>query len=174
MMRRALPALALIGLVASGCGYALVGTGRQLLPATVKTVQIPTFENKTTRVELEQKVTRAVAEEFVSRGRLTLVSNAAEADVIVRGVITGFGINPVAFDSQGRATQYQATVTAKIELVDHKNEDAVLWKNDQYYFAENYPINPDSGDTFDQESKAINEISFRFAESLVSSILEGF
>jgi len=46
----------------------------------------------------------------------------------------------VAFNTQGRATQYQISITAKIELLDHRNEDKVLWKNDQYRFTENYQI----------------------------------
>ena len=169
-MRRALLALVLL---LAGCGYALVGKGN-FLPPEAKTVQIPTFVNRTTRVELEQRVTRAVAEEMVGRSGLRIVSEPADADLIVKGVITSFGINPVAFDEQGRATQYQTTVRASIELVNHRAEDAVLWKNEQYYFTENYPINPDSGATFDQETQAITDISVRFAESLVSSLLEGF
>ena len=169
-MRRSLLSLVLIF---TGCGYALVGKGN-FLPADAKTVHIPTFVNRTTRVELEQRVTRAVAEEMVSRSGLRLASAPEGADLIVKGVIASFGINPVAFDEQGRATQYQITVRASIQLLDHRAEDAVLWKNEQYYFTENYPINPDAGGTFDQETKAIGDIAVRFAESLVSSLMEGF
>jgi outer membrane lipopolysaccharide assembly protein LptE/RlpB len=160
-------------LVLAGCGYSLLGTGNYLPPA-FKTVQVPSFVNRTTRVELEQRVTQAVADEMVARGRLKLVSSAADADAILKGSINSFGINPIAFDSQGRATQYQVVVTASISLVDHKNDDKVIWKNDGYVFTETYPINLSAGDAFDQETRAINEIAVRFAESLVSSLLEGF
>ncbi|HVR42237.1 MAG TPA: hypothetical protein VMS56_02230, partial [Thermoanaerobaculia bacterium] len=61
-----------------------------------------------------------------------------------------------------------------IELLDHRNEDAVLWKNDQYVFRETYEVDPASADTFDQESRAIREIAERFAESVVANLLEGF
>ena len=164
----------LLALLAGGCGYALVGRGN-FLPPEIETIQVPAFVNRTTRVELEQRVTQAVADEFVSRGRMKLVSSAEQADAVLQGVIQSFGINPVGFDPQGRATQYQIVVTAQIELVDKRGEEPiVLWKNDQYYFTENYPINPDAFDTFDQETRAINEIAERFAETLVSTILEGF
>ena len=173
MMKRIAAAL-LLALVLSGCGYALVGRAN-FLPETLKTIHIPTFENKTTRVELEQIVTRRVAEEFVSRGSLTLVSTPVAADVVLSGVITSFGLTPVAFDEQGRATQYQVNVRAQIELVDKTGEEVkVLWKNDQYYFAEAYSVSPDSLDSFDQETRAIQDIAVRFSESLVASILEGF
>ena len=109
----------------------------------------------------------------MSRGRLQLVKTSKEAHVILRGSIDSFGIYAVAFE-QGRATRYQVSITAKIELVDHRNEDKVLWKNDQYRFSENYEVNLATTDAFDQESRAIREISVRFAESLVANLLEGF
>src|SRR5258708_29601056 len=162
-----------VALLAMSCGYGLVGKGNSLDPR-IKSIEVPAFVNKTTRVELEQRVTQAVAEEFVSRGRLRLVAVPSAADAILRGSIDSFGIFPIAFNQQGRATQYQISITAKIELLDHRNEDKVLWKNDQYRFTENYQINTDSTDAFDQETRAIREIAVRFAETLVTNLLEGF
>ncbi|HEX8171437.1 MAG TPA: LptE family protein [Thermoanaerobaculia bacterium] len=169
MKRALLAALVLL----NGCGgYALVGHSNFLDPS-IKTIEVPAFVNRTTRVELEQRVTQAVAEEFVSRGRLRLVTSDKDADVILRGSIDTFNIFPIGF-AQGRATQYQISITAKIELLDHRHEDKVLWKNDQYRFTENYEVNIDSTDAFDQESRAIREIAVRFAEGLLTNLLEGF
>ena len=170
MMRKL---IALAALLFSSCGYSLVGRGNMLDPS-IHTIEVPAFVNKTTRVELEQRVTQSVADEFVSRGRLRLVKTPSEADAILRGSIDSFGIFPIAFNQQGRATQYQVAITANIELVDHRNDDKVLWKNDQYRFTENYQVDLLTADAFDQESRAIREIAVRFAESLVSNLLEGF
>jgi hypothetical protein len=106
-------------------------------------------------------------------GRLSLVNDSAAAHVILRGSIDTFNIFPIAFE-QGRATRYQISITAKIELLDHRNQDKVLWKNDQYRFTENYEVQLSSTDAFDQETRAIQEIAVRFAESLVANLLEGF
>jgi outer membrane lipopolysaccharide assembly protein LptE/RlpB len=172
MRRLTVGAVPLVLLLLSGCGYGLVGRGNFLDP-TIKTIEIPAFVNRTTRVELEQRVTQAVAEEFVSRGRLSLVTSSSEADAILRGSIDTFNIFPIAF-SQGRATRYQISITAMIELLDHRAEDKVLWKNDQYRFTENYEVNLGTTDAFDQETRAIQEIAVRFAEGLVTNLLEGF
>lgn len=160
-------------LLLSGCGYALVGKGNFLDPA-IRTIEVPAFVNRTTRVELEQRVTQAVADEFVSRSRLRLVKSSQEADAILRGSIDSFGIFPVTFNEQGRATQYQIAITANIELLDHRSEDKVIWKNSEYRFTENYQVDVQATDAFDQESRAIREIAVRFAESLVTNLLEGF
>ena len=110
----------------------------------------------------------------MSRGRLRLVTVPSDADAILRGSIDSFGIFPIAFNAQGRATQYQISITANIELVDHRAEDKVLWKNDQYRFTENYQVNVESTDAFDQETRAIQDIAVQFAQSLVTNLLEGF
>lgn len=166
-------ALFLLALLPLSCGYSLVGTGN-FLPPDARTIRVETFVNETTRVELEQRVTQAVAEELVSRSRLRLVSNLPEADLLLRGTIRTFNIAPIAFNEQVRATQYQVTVTAKIELLDRKREDAPIWSNDAYLFNENYSIDVAGADAFDQETRAIEEIAERFAQSLVATLLEGF
>ena len=160
-------------LLSTHCGYALVGHTNFLDPK-IKTVQVPAFINHTTRVGLEQFVTQSVAAEMVARGRLKPVTEASQADVILRGSIDSFGLFAIAYNTQGQATQYQVSVTAKIELLDHRNEDKVLWKNDQYRFTENYQISTTAANAFDQETLAINEIATRFAETLVTNLLEGF
>jgi hypothetical protein len=159
-------------LMLSGCGYALVGHSNFLDPS-IRTIEVPAFVNRTTRVELEQRVTQAVAGEFVSRSRLQLVTADSDADAILRGSIDSFNIFPIAFD-QGRATRYQVSITAKIELLDHRKGDKVIWKNDQYRFTEDYEVNVGNTDAFDQETRAIQEIAVRFAEGLVTNLLEGF
>jgi outer membrane lipopolysaccharide assembly protein LptE/RlpB len=170
-MKLSFPAM-VIPLVLASCGYALVGTG-SILDPSIKTLYVPAFVNRTTRVELEQRVTQSVADEFVSRGRLRLVTDPKQADIILRGSMDTFSLAPVGFE-QGRATQYQISITANIELLDHRHDDKVLWKNDQYRFVENYQVTLDTTDSFDQESRAITEIAQRFAQSLVANLAEGF
>lgn len=162
----------LIPLLLTSCSYALVGTG-SILDPSIKTLYVPAFVNRTTRVELEQRVTQSVADEFVSRGRVRLVTDPKLADIILRGSMDTFNLAPVGFE-QGRATQYQISITANIELLDHRHDDKVLWKNDQYRFVENYQVTLDTTGSFDQESRAITEIAQRFAQSLVANLLEGF
>ena len=159
-------------LLISGCGYALVGTGH-LLDPSLHTLYVPAFVNRTTRVELEQRVTQAVGSELVARGRMKLVQDPKDADILLKGSIDTFTLAPVGFQ-QGRATQYQISITANVELLDHRHDDKVLWKNDQYRFVDNYQVNLESTDTFDQESRAIAEMAVRFAQSLVANLLEGF
>src|SRR5262245_53282363 len=52
--------------VAPGCGYRLAGKATAI-PPNVDTVAIPMFTNRSTKYRLEQRLTAAVVDEFISR-----------------------------------------------------------------------------------------------------------
>ena len=162
-------------LAATGCGYALVGRG-SFLPESIKRVSFPTFKNSTPRVGLEQRLSRAVASELASRGRFSVSARDGDGDAQLSGDITSFSLYPVAADSLGRATQYQIQIVVKVSLTALP-EGRVIWKNDSYSFRENYDVaagNVSAANFSDLENVAIDAEADRFAQSLVTSILEGF
>ncbi len=161
---------ALLG--AGGCGYSLVGKGSSL-PESVKVVQFTTLENLTPRVGLEQRLSAEIARELASRGRFKVQSSAAGANAVLSGAVSGFDLYPVAFDSQGRATDYQVRVTARVSLKTIPDGTA-LWENPAYTFRDNYQFSSSAASYVDRENEAIDRVSGRFAQSLVTSLLEGF
>lgn len=159
--------------LAVGCGYALVGKGSNI-PEDVREVYVQSFENQTQRTQAEQFLTEAIADEMVTRQRFALVSSAREADAVLSGTVVGFGVTPVTFDGQGRATEYEISITARVAFRRSGEEGEVLWSNDRYLFRENYPVQVGQEDYFDREDLALEEASRRFAETMVSDLLEGF
>ncbi len=167
--------LALWLAASAGCGYTLVGRG-SFLPETVKRVSFPTFKNSTPRVGLEQRLSKAVATELASRGRFSVSAREGDGDAELDGDITSFSLYPVAADSLGRATQYQIQVIVKVSLTEIPG-GKVIWKNDAYTFRENYEVAGGSvaaANFSDLENVAIDAEAGRFAQSLVTSLLEGF
>jgi hypothetical protein len=160
---------------AVGCGYTLVGRG-SFLPDNIKRIAFPTFRNSTPRVGLEQRLSAAVARELASRGRFSVSPKSGDGDAELSGDITGFSLVPVAADNLGHATQYQIQISAKVALATIP-DGKVIWKNDSYVFRENYDIaggGVGSSNFSDLENVAIDAEAGRFAQSLVTSILEGF
>jgi len=156
----------------SGCGYALVGRGSNL-PVDIKSVYIRPLENRTPRSQVEQEVTRAIAEELVQRHRFSVVGSAEGADAELSGAVVGFGVTPVTFDPSGRATEYEISLTAQIAF-KRMGQNEPIWSNDHYTFREKYPIDATSADYVDLEDQAIDRAAQRFAETMVSDLLEGF
>lgn len=161
-----------IALLPLGCGYALVGKGTNI-PDSIHRVYLAPIENATRRSEVEQILTRALAEELVSRRRFTLVNEAGQSDAVINGKVVGFEATPLTFDDQGRATEYQITITASMTFKD-RGADKVLWENDHYIYKESYQVDPSEQSYFDREKIAIEEAAGRFARTVVIDLLEGF
>lgn len=157
----------------AGCGYALVGTGRGVLPPNVKTVWVGTFQNETPKVGLEQRITEAVLRELSARARLEPVRNRDAADAELTGRLLGYSVDPVRFDTSGRAVEYQITVTASVTLSDRATEKP-LFSNPSFLYRQPYDVPTTSGSYFDVETAAIEVLARPFARSLVTMILEGF
>lgn len=159
-------------LAAAGCGYSLVGRG-STLPATVRAIRFQTLANETSRVAVEQRVSREIARELATRGRFEVRADSRDADAELYGAITQFDLYPVAFDEQGRAREYQVAVTARVTFRTLPDEK-VLWENTAYTFRDNYSLPLGAASYADRENEAIDRVAERFAASLVSSVLEGF
>jgi outer membrane lipopolysaccharide assembly protein LptE/RlpB len=157
----------------SGCGYSLVGTSKGWLPETIKTVWVPAFVNDTPVVGLEQRLTAAVLRELSARGRLKPAASPEQSDSELLGRVSGYSLQPVRFDGQGRGVEYQVVLTARITLRE-RGSDKVLFDDPAFLFRQPYNV-PVSGSTyFNPETLAIEQMAQPFARSVVSTILEGF
>lgn len=154
-----------------GCGYALRGTGSSL-PSHISSVSVPMFENGTTRYQLDLILTQAVINELVARGKVEVRDEGDEVDAVLAGEITGFNANPIAFSGQATADRYNITITAKVVLRDRINNKNVF-SNPYFVYQTEYEV-PEGTDFESVQQEAIDEISEKFARSLVISMLEGF
>jgi outer membrane lipopolysaccharide assembly protein LptE/RlpB len=170
-LRRAVLALLLVAPLA-GCGYALVGSGRGVLPEGIRSIFVPTFVNETARVGLEQRVTEAVLRELAARARLAAASRSEEADAELVGRLVSYSVSAVRFDDAGRALEYEIAVTAKVTLTERVT-DKVLFENPSFLFRQPYKV-PPAAEYADVETAAIDALARPFARSLVTTILEGF
>jgi outer membrane lipopolysaccharide assembly protein LptE/RlpB len=166
-------ALGLLFLSLTGCGYALVGRASSNVPPDVKSVYVRPLENRTQRSQVEQALTRAVADEMVTRNRFSVAAAPEGADAELSGAVTGFDVRPVTFDATGRATQYEIVVVAAIAF-KRLGTDKVIWSNDRYVFRESYEVEATGAAYFDREDEAIEQAAKHFAQTMVSDLLEGF
>jgi outer membrane lipopolysaccharide assembly protein LptE/RlpB len=166
--------IAALALFGASCGYHLIGQSSSL-PPRLKTLFISPLVNQSGRAELDQRLTEEITQEWVRRGRFQLVSSADQADAVLSGTVSSATISPVQFDTQGRATQYQLTVTANMQLVDRTGEKpVVLWRDQSFSRTLSYAVDINATDYFDREVQAMDDLSRDFARGLVVTILEGF
>jgi hypothetical protein len=169
--------LILVTLSGSSCGYSLAGRG-SFLPDYIKTIGVPTFDNRTTLFNLETQVTEKVRSEFIGRGHYQIVPDTTNVDAVLKGELSGVSIQPVSFTTQQLASRYTITMSARVILNDVR-ENKVLWENPNLVFRQEYEAQ--SGQTqldpttfFGQDQNALDRMTTEFARSIVSAILEAF
>ena len=162
----------------TGCGYALAGRG-SFLPADIRVVGIPQLQNQSTFFNVEQVLTEKVRAEFIGRGKYQVIADAAAADAVLNGVVTGISVTPSSVNAQQLATRYLFTMTMRVDFVEART-NRVLWSNDALTFREEYELSirgtgPVEGASFlDQERSSFDRIATDVARSVVTAILEAF
>lgn len=171
--RLAILLLGAAALAASGCGYGLVGRTSNL-PTSVRDVFLKPIENRTSRAQVEQIVGQALADELVTRQRFALKPSAEGADAVLSGAILSFLVQPITFDEEGRGLQYEIAIVAQMKFEERSVPPKTLWANDRYVFRDTYEIEPSDRAYFDREILAVRRVAVRFAETVVTDLLEGF
>ena len=155
-----------------GCGYHLAGTGSSL-PAHIKVVGVPIFQNNTQGYQVEQKITSAINTLLIQRGKYKVIPESQGVDALLEGTITSVSLVPVTFNTSGQAQQYNVIISAKVTFTDEIDQK-VLFTNPGFTFRGQYEIDQSQLAFFDRQSQAVDDIAKDFAESVVSAILEGF
>ena len=160
-------------IVLAGCGYHVAGRATRL-PATVQTIAVPAFDNKTQTYRIEQLLTEATVREFITRTKYHIVYKAdPDADAVLKGTVLSSSVTPVTFDSTtGRASSALVIVTMQMKLMDRSGK--VLFENPNYVFREQYQVSRELSSFFQEESPALDRMSRDFARALVSNVLEAF
>jgi outer membrane lipopolysaccharide assembly protein LptE/RlpB len=175
-----LVALALPGV--SGCGYHTLGSAARL-PATVHTLAVPIFKNRTQFYRTEVLMTQAVVREFTDRTRLHVVPDAGDgADATVEGTIISESVQPLTYRTEttdvltGQTTSvtssFLITISANVMVTDRDHR--VLYQHTNYVFHEQFETTTDLASFIEEDSPAVQRLSRDFAQALVSDILESF
>jgi hypothetical protein len=171
MIKPALLAVAL-SLAIYVCGYRPAGRGKSL-PANIKTLAVPIFQNSSLKYRVEQRFTQAVIEEVLRRARaLRVTTNPEGADAVLSGEIRSFRTSGAILDDSGRTRVWDVNIIVSVTLRDQKARK-ILYSNPRLEFSGQYELSDDPQSFFNEENPAIDRIAREFAQSLVSTILEG-
>jgi len=164
-----------LSLGSAGCGYALVGKGVSIDPS-IKRFGVPLFKDRTGKPGLDQRITRAVIEELLKRGRFAVVQESAGVDALLDGELVGYNITPIAFEGGSQdatqATRYAITLTARVRYTK-TGVEAPLWSSDSFSYRDEYDLGG-ADNFFDREDQALDRLATSFARNLVAAMLEAF
>ena len=126
-------------LLVQGCGYK-VGSLSNGAPANVKTIAVPTFQNKTYEPGLELSFTERLRGEVARGSGVALALDSKNADAVFNGEVISFRAIPTVLvplpsvpGTTGRQdrrlpTRYRAIVEVRVSLVSVSTGE-VIWED---------------------------------------------
>lgn len=145
------------------------------LPKNIKTVAVPAFqfEARGARYRVESRFTEAVTREIIRRGNGLKVQGTLEgADAVVEGTIRDFSFSGVLLDREGRARVYEVTIVLAVTIRD-LDDNKILYDNQNFIFRDSFEFSQDPRSFFNEEEPAVERMARAFAESVVSTVVNG-
>jgi outer membrane lipopolysaccharide assembly protein LptE/RlpB len=160
-------------LAMNACGYHVAGHGSKL-PTNLNTLAVPLFINSSQTYRVEQTLTSAVVQEFITRTHYHIINKEDQsADATLRGTVQSTTLAPITFDSRtGRVATVLVQVGVSVSLTDKKG--AVIYSNPGYVFREQYQVSSSPSSFFEEQSPALERLAHDFARALVSDVLENY
>jgi Lipopolysaccharide-assembly len=163
----------------AGCGYHTAGHFNTL-PKSIHVIAVPAMENKTTKYQVEQKLTAATIHEFLAKTTYKVVPNANDGDAVLTGKVLSMEVVPLLFQttttqtsSTAQATAMLVTMKCEVTLTERDN-DKVLYHNDNFVFRNEYELSTDVRSFFQEGDPALDRMAEDFARRLVSAVTENF
>jgi outer membrane lipopolysaccharide assembly protein LptE/RlpB len=167
-------ALVIALLTVSGFTECYKPVTKSQMPSYIKTVAVPAFQNNALRFKIEHRFTEAVMTELIHRGHGLRVQSGREgADAVIEGTVKSFGFSGVLLDDKGRARIFEVTITAAVTVRD-QHENRVLYDNQNFVFRGEFEFANDPRNFFNEEDPAVQRMARSFAESIVSTLVNGF
>lgn len=162
----------MLALFTDVCGYKRAGKGKSL-PSDIKTIAVPVFQNSNLKYRVEQRFTRAVIEEILKRARgLRVTTMPEEADAVLTGDIRNFRAAGALLDDQGRTRVWNVRITVSVTVRNQKTKK-IIYNNPRLMFEGEYQLSDDPESFFNEENSAVERIAKEFAQTIISTILEG-
>lgn len=168
IIRFALIPVGIWGMVA--CGYHFQTAG--IIPAGLEPIFIEVFENRTNQAGLETTVTNAVVFEFVKRNEAALARNAADASVVMKGVIRSVELQTISTRGRDVAGERQVTMRIDVQLVAADGQ--VKWAAKNLSDQEAYSVSNDKFLNEEKQRAALGLVSTRIAERVYDRLIDNF
>jgi len=160
--------------VLTSCGYHFTQVGG-IIPPTAKTIAISVFINNTFEPYIDVNVTEAVVNEFLTDGRLRVVSSDA-ADIVIQGKVTKFETIPQTYSVAPYVLSYNVSITVTITVIDARTQRVLLQDSAvTSIFSSTYAVTLENiSQTKLSKSVAVTNACQDIASTIRSRVLEGF
>lgn len=118
--------IAILTPVVGACGYQFAGES-SILPKDARTIYVEPFVNRSRDVGIDKELTSALRGEFYRRGRLKVVEQSEQGDLILSGVVRSLDRNVASVNRKDEVLQYESVLTLDVTL-RRREPDEILWR----------------------------------------------
>lgn len=136
----------------SGCGYYFP----HVYHGPARVVYMPTWQNRTNKLELNNKIYQSLARWFQKSEAISLTKDNTKGDLILTGEILSIDLPSVSWDGVSDATSTKVKLFVRYVLKDLKT-GAILWEVPRKLYTADFVINRDNTITEDEALKIIIE-----------------
>ena len=156
-----------LALSLQACGYSFSGTS---LPAHIRSIAIPMFQNETLDATIGSDVTQGITERFVSDNRLK-IARAASADCVLEGRVIEYTRNVYSYNAAQQPEAYIVVIRIAVVLKDRiKNRD--LWADDALTATATYPATPGTAVEADAGSQGLPQNEDEAREAAIANLAQ--
>jgi outer membrane lipopolysaccharide assembly protein LptE/RlpB len=163
----ALLAAALLG----ACGYRIVGIGGKL-PGGVTRVEVPVFENHTSRTDAGRILTEDFISQLLGSAKLQVAAGES-AQAVIQGIVISYKREPITFDAKQKPLENSLTIIMDVSLVA-RDTKRVIFSEKNVTVRFDFPVKPDLQENDRLEDEALRSVSKQMSQKLVSLMLESF
>lgn len=159
----------------AGCGY----TARSALPSQYQRIYVEPFKNNVdiTRYQgqvyfplLEVKVRNAVEDRFLFDGNLRISDTAPDADMILKGDLTGYEKEPLRYFDNQDVEEYRIRIIMNLNLKDARTGETI-WEENGFVGESTYLL---SGSGAISERTAVDNATLDLARRVVERTVENW
>jgi hypothetical protein len=129
-----------LALVFVGCGYHFAGE-QVGLPADIHSLSVGKLVNRSREHGLEKTLAFALEREIHERGHFRMIDDPGGGDAVLSGTIREVRVQPVAFDANDIAVQYEIELIVDLTLT-RKDDGKVLWHVNALQESDQYSASP--------------------------------
>jgi len=122
-------------LLLGGCGYYFP----HVYDGPSRIVYMPTWQNRTNKLGLDNKIFRSLAHWFQKSEKVALTKDKTEADLILAGEIISINLPSVSWDGVSDATATKVQLVVRYVLKDLKN-GKILWEVPSKLYTADYNV----------------------------------
>lgn len=162
--------IALLALLVAGCGYRFTA-GQSNLLKPGQTVWVPFLKNSTVFVNASVVLKRAMFDQFAAQRGIMGAATPEEADLILEGVLTGYGAGAVSYAATDTVKEYRLTISAEITMrrKGDAKDSKPLWKGTVSAW-QDYPVSSTVELQRNNEDAALVAASRKLAQQLIWQI----